>query len=59
MATGVPFEELSGRWDGLAGWQRGVLGVSLFLAGLLILAVVCLIILFALDWKEGTSRALF
>ncbi|HWS98991.1 MAG TPA: hypothetical protein VN256_01885 [Pyrinomonadaceae bacterium] len=56
IATGVSFEGLSEKWDGLAGWQRGVIGVSVFLAGLLVLAVVCVIILFILDWREGTSR---
>lgn len=59
MVTGVPFEDLSQKWDDLAGWQRGLIGISVFLAGLLILAMICVIILFVLDWMEGTSRPLF
>ncbi len=59
IVTGVPFEDLSRRWDDLAGWQRGVIGISVFLAGLLLLAIVCVIILFVMDWMEGTSRPLF
>lgn len=27
LIAGVPFTELSNRWDGLKGWQRGVIGV--------------------------------
>ena len=34
--TGVPFDELSDRWDGLKGWQRGLIGVSVFVLGLTI-----------------------
>lgn len=49
MITGVPFGELSTRWDSLAGWQRGVIGVSVFLAGLIALLIVFLVILFVLD----------
>ena len=26
LIAGVPFTELSNRWDGLKGWQRGVIG---------------------------------
>lgn len=25
VITGVPFKEISGKWDSLSGWQRGVL----------------------------------
>ena len=49
MITGVPFGELSTRCDTLAGWQRGVIGVSVFIAGLIGILIVCLIILFVLD----------
>jgi hypothetical protein len=28
LITGVPFTELSNRWDGLKGWQRGVIGFT-------------------------------
>ena len=59
MVTGVPFEDLSQKWDDLAGWQRGLIGISVFLAGLLVLAIICVVILFVLDWMEGTSRPLF
>ena len=27
LISGVPFTELSNRWDGLKGWQRGVIGL--------------------------------
>ena len=29
MVSGIPFGELSYRWDSLAGWQRGVLGTGI------------------------------
>jgi hypothetical protein len=28
LITGAPFTELSNRWDGLKGWQRGVIGIT-------------------------------
>jgi hypothetical protein len=39
LIAGVPFMELSNRWDGLQGWQRGVIGIlgSGFLITLIIL----------------------
>ena len=27
LVTGIEFTQLSNAWDGLAGWQRGVLGI--------------------------------
>ena len=27
IITGVPFNDISGKWDNLKGWQRGVLGI--------------------------------
>ena len=38
LITGVPFFELSEKWDDLAGWQRGLLGlvVVILCFGLLI-----------------------
>jgi hypothetical protein len=30
--SGVPFAELSDQWNALAGWQRGVYGVGIFVA---------------------------
>ena len=46
LVSGVPFSELSDRWDSLQGWQRGVLGTLIFVvaSGLL----VGLILLFAI-----------
>jgi hypothetical protein len=32
VVSGVPFSELSSRWDALEGWQRGVLGTLIFVA---------------------------
>ncbi|HXD31627.1 MAG TPA: hypothetical protein VN643_10945 [Pyrinomonadaceae bacterium] len=49
MVTGVPFTELSDKWDALAGWQRGVIGISVFIGGLIVLFLVCMIILFVLQ----------
>ena len=37
--SGIPFRELSKRWAGLAGWQRGVLGVSIVILMLALLIV--------------------
>ena len=31
LVSGVPFSELSGRWDALEGWQRGIFGTLIFL----------------------------
>jgi hypothetical protein len=46
FVSGVPFAELSAKWDSLQGWQRGVLGVIIFVfaCGLIfgILAVVAI-----------------
>jgi hypothetical protein len=30
FVSGVPFSELSDKWNALAGWQRGVLGFGIF-----------------------------
>lgn len=57
FVTGVRFDELSDRWDHLAGWQRGLIGVSVFVAGLIVLAIVCIVIAVVLDW--GSGRPLF
>ncbi|RPI77555.1 MAG: hypothetical protein EHM45_08635 [Desulfobacteraceae bacterium] len=38
--SGIPFRELSKRWAGLAGRQRGVLGVSIVILVLVLLIVV-------------------
>ncbi|CAN7414263.1 hypothetical protein LJR143_002408 [Pseudoxanthomonas sp. LjRoot143] len=35
--TGVPFADLSDRWNALKGWQRGVIGTGVFALGLLLL----------------------
>ena len=37
LMTGVPFSDLSDRWNGLKGWQRGVIGLVTFLLGLALL----------------------
>ena len=36
LASGISFMQLSEKWDNLQGWQRGVLGVSIFLAALVL-----------------------
>ncbi len=28
IITGTPFRKISGKWDSLAGWQRGLLGIT-------------------------------
>jgi len=53
IVTGVPFQELNDKWDNLAGWQRGLIGISVFLGGLLVLAIACMVILVVLDWGSG------
>jgi len=37
LVSGVPFSRLSLAWNALKGWQRGVYGLLVFAAGLLIL----------------------
>jgi hypothetical protein len=37
FVSGVPFSQLSERWDGLKGWQRGIFGVLIFLAAIALL----------------------
>jgi hypothetical protein len=32
--SGVPFSEMSDRWNALPGWQRGVYGTLVFVGGL-------------------------
>lgn len=29
ILTGVPFQHVARKWDSLAGWQRGILGVTI------------------------------
>jgi hypothetical protein len=38
--TGVPFVELSKRWNHLKGWQRGLLGTLIVLGGLIVLITI-------------------
>jgi hypothetical protein len=35
FVSGVPFSELSSKWDALEGWQRGVLGTVIFLVSVI------------------------
>ncbi len=48
LITGVPFSELSNRWDSLKGWQRGVIGITVcaFLFTILILMMGTILPLF-------------
>jgi hypothetical protein len=41
LVSGVPFAQIAGRWDQLAGWQRGVLG-------LLVVAVAFVVMMFGI-----------
>jgi hypothetical protein len=41
--AGIPFMELSKKWDSLAGWQRGVFGLSIvFLFFILLIGLISL-----------------
>jgi hypothetical protein len=44
LVSGVPFSELSSRWDSLAGWQRGILGVAIVIASLVPLAGIMILL---------------
>ncbi|RQP25209.1 hypothetical protein [Piscinibacter terrae] len=37
LVSGVPFSELSTKWDQLQGWQRGVLGTLIFLVSCVVI----------------------
>ncbi len=37
FVSGVPFSRLSMAWYALKGWQRGIIGILVFAAGLLLL----------------------
>ena len=37
IITGVPFMEIARKWDDLAGWQRGVLGVIIVVLSFLLI----------------------
>ena len=39
-ATGIPFSELSTRWDTIKPWQRGVYGISLLLVSFALMAAI-------------------
>jgi hypothetical protein len=36
LISGVEFDDLSRRWDALPGWERGVIGISVFVGGLIV-----------------------
>ena len=44
FVSGVPFSELSSRWDSLAGWQRGILGIAIVVASLVPLAAIMILL---------------
>lgn len=50
LTTKTPFEELSERWDNLAGWQRGLIGISVFVGGVFIVLVVSFAIVRIFFW---------
>lgn len=53
LVTGVPFFKMAERWDGLAGWQRGMAVLALFVFGIFLIFLLGMGILFVLD---GSSR---
>lgn len=50
LVTKTPFEELSERWDNLAWWQRGLIGISVFAGGLIIVLAVAFAIIRIFFW---------
>jgi len=38
IITGIPFKEMSGKWDNLKGWQRGILGTGVAILTFIILS---------------------
>ena len=44
FVLGVPFSQLSSRWDSLAGWQRGILGIAIAVASLVPLAAIMILL---------------
>ncbi len=37
IITGISFKEMSGKWDNLKGWQRGILGTGVAILTFIIL----------------------
>ncbi len=37
VVTGVPFTQVAQKWDELAGWQRGVLGVLVVIVAFVVM----------------------
>ena len=60
LITGVPFEELSKKWDGLTGSQRGAIGITVFVLGLtIVLAVgVLVVVIITGGWRRFRIVAL-
>lgn len=52
LLTGIPFIQLSNKWDSLAGWQRGLIGLSVFILGLVAIFILGMAILFILDGPQ-------
>ena len=50
LVTKTPFETLSERWDNLAGWQRGVIGISVFVGGCIVVFVLSFVIVRIFFW---------
>jgi hypothetical protein len=40
LVSGVPFSRLSAQWASLAGWQRGVLGITILVAAAVVIFTV-------------------
>lgn len=43
LIVGVPFIQLSDAWDGLAGWQRGILGIFIVIAAFAIMMLAIMV----------------
>lgn len=44
VISGVPFSDLSSRWDALQGWQRGILGTLIFLGAVAVILLAMVIV---------------
>lgn len=49
IITGVPFLEIAQKWDNLAGWQRGILGLLIVLVAIFVM-ITAMVLLGTLLW---------
>ncbi len=56
FVTGLTPDELSQKWDNLAGWQRGIIGAFGFVGGLAMVMVGLFAVLYVLDMNVEYKR---